>query len=165
MRAWLISSRAKRDVAIALIIVAIGYFLGLWSLLGGWLDGLWHFLAASTPVPNWLLGLFAVCAVIVAGWLGAALAPRRRSPISTQDDFFNIRWRWSYDASGGIQDLTPYCQRCGHRLVLEDIGRTVPAGRYDCRCERCGTVACEIDCSVEEFERRVLQKIHEGASR
>ena len=161
MKTWLDSSQAKRGIAVTVAVVVAGYFLGLWSDLASWLDGLWHLLAASTLVPNWLLGLFAICAVIVAGWLGAALRPRRRSPISTQDNFFNIRWRWSYDASGSIQDLTPYCLRCGHRLVLKDIGRTLPADRYECRCDRCGTVACEIDCTVEEFESRVLQRIHE----
>jgi hypothetical protein len=161
---WRTSHRAKLGVAVAVVVLAGGHLLGLWSTLGSWLEGLWYFLADSTPVPNWLLGLFALCAVIVAGWLGAALAPRRRSPISTQDDFFNIRWRWSYGTSGGIQDLTPHCLRCGHRLVLEDVGRTHPADRYECRCDRCGTVACEIDCPVEEFESRVLRKIHETTS-
>jgi hypothetical protein len=159
-------SRARLGAAIAVAVLAGGYFLGLGSLVGGWLEGVWYFLAASTLVPNWLLGLFALCAVIVAGWLGASLRPtrdaQRRSPISTQDDFFNIRWRWSYDASGGVQDLTPYCRRCGHRLVLQDVGADHPAGRYECRCDRCGTVACEIDCPVDEFQSRVLQKIHES---
>jgi hypothetical protein len=72
-----------------------------------------------------------------------------------------IRWRWSYDASGGVQDLTPYCLRCGNRLVLKHVDSARPANRYECRCDRCGAVACEIDCSVEEFESRVLSKIHE----
>jgi len=160
------SATELRIVAATVVIgLVVGYVLGLWSALSGWLKELWHFLGASTSVPNWLLGLLAVCAIIVAGWLGTALRPTRdarpRSPISTQDDFFNIRWRWSYDASGGVQDLTPYCRRCGHRLVLQDVGDDRPAGRYECRCDRCGTVACEIDCPVEEFESRVLQKIHE----
>lgn len=154
----------KLVTAAALIVIVVGYFLGLWSDLGGWLNDLRHFLAASTLVPNWLLGIFAICAIVVAGLLGAGLRPtraRRPSPISTQDNFFNIRWRWSYDASGGVQDLTPYCLRCGNRLVLKHLGNAQPGDRYECRCDRCGAVACEIDCSVEEFENRVLSKIHE----
>lgn len=154
-------AKARLGAVVVVGALVVGYFLGLWSTLVGWLDGLWHFLTGSTLVPNWLLGLFAICAIIVAGWLGAALRPRRRSPISTQDNFFNIRWRWSYDASGGIQDLTPYCLRCGHRLILKDVGRDLPAGHYECRCDQCGTIACEIDCSIEEFESRVLQRIQE----
>ena len=159
---------AKLIAAAVIVILTAGYFLGLWSDLGGWLGDLWHFLAASTLVPNWLLGFFAICAIVVAGLLGAGLRPtrntRRPSPISTQDNFFNIRWRWSYDASGGVQDLTPYCLRCGSRLVLKHVGITRPADRYECRCDRCGAVACEIDCSIEEFESRVLHKIHETTS-
>ncbi|MFZ5784163.1 MAG: hypothetical protein ACOY4R_28545 [Pseudomonadota bacterium] len=159
------ASKLRLAAVVAVAGLILGYFLGLWSAVGDWLANLWHFLAASTSVPNWLLGLLAICAIIVAGWLGTALRPTRearpRSPISTQDDFFNIRWRWSYDSSGAVQDLIPYCRRCGHRLVLKDTGADRPAGRYECRCDRCGSVACEIDCPVEEFEHRVLQKIHE----
>ena len=70
---------AKLVVAAAIIALAIGYFLGLWSDLGGWLNDLGNFLAASTLVPNWLLGLFAICAIIVAGLLGAGLRPTRKS--------------------------------------------------------------------------------------
>jgi hypothetical protein len=154
-------TRAGLVVVIVIVVPIVGYFLGLWSPLAGWLNSLWYFLPESTLVPNWLLGLFAICVVIVAGWLGASLQPRRRSPISTQDNFFNIRWRWSYDPSGRVQDLTPYCLRCGHRLILKDVGRDFPAGRYECRCDQCGTIACEIDCPIEEFESRVLQKIQE----
>lgn len=153
-------AKVRLGAVVVVLALVVGYFLGLWSMLAGWLNVLWHFLTESTLVPNWLLGLFAICAVIVAGWLGASLRPRRRSPISTQDHFFNILWRWSYDASGRVQDLTPYCLRCGNRLILKDVGNNLPAGRYECRCDRCGTIACEIDCSVEEFESRVLQKIH-----
>jgi ABC-type dipeptide/oligopeptide/nickel transport system permease component len=70
---------AKLVIAAAIIALAIGYFLGLWSDLGGWLNDLANFLAASTLVPNWLLGLFAICAIIVAGLLGAGLRPTRKS--------------------------------------------------------------------------------------
>ena len=61
---------AKLAVAAAIVALAIGYFLGLWADLGGWLNDLGNFLATSTLVPNWLLGLFAICAIIVAGLLG-----------------------------------------------------------------------------------------------
>lgn len=158
----------KLVVAAAILVLVVGYFLGLWTDLLGWLGDLWYFLAGSTLVPNWLLGIFAICAIVVAGLLGAGLRPTRnarpRSPISTQDDFFNIRWRWSYGASGRVQDLTPYCLRCGNRLVLKHLGAVRPADRYECRCDRCGALACEIDCSVEEFESRVLQRILETTS-
>ena len=62
---------AKLIAAAVIVILTVGYFLGLWSDLGGWLGDLWRFLAASTLVPNWLLGFFAICAIVVAGLLGA----------------------------------------------------------------------------------------------
>ena len=159
------SGRLRLLAALAVGLLIVGWFLGLWSSLSAWLAAAGRFLAASTEVPNWLLGLFALCAVIVAGWLGASLRPERarpsRAPIRSQEAFFNIRWRWSYDDAGAVRDLVPHCLRCDHRLVLQDLDHRHPVGRYECRCERCGSVACEIDCPVDEFERRVLSRIHE----
>ena len=77
---------AKLIVAAVILALAIGYFLGLWSDLGGWLSSLGNFLAASTLVPNWLLGLFAICAIIVAGLLGAGLRPTRKSVDPEKDE-------------------------------------------------------------------------------
>jgi hypothetical protein len=118
----------------AIVVLVLGYFLGLWSDLAGWLSGLWYFLAASTLVPNWLLGIFAICAIVVAGLLGAGLRPtrhiRRPLPISTQDNFFNIRWRWSYDASGGVS-----CSRTWAPLGLpiDTNAAAIAAGRSPAR--------------------------------
>lgn len=158
-------TRAKLALLAVVVALVVGYLLGLWSELAWALGGLWYLLVDSTPVPNWLLGIFALCALIVAGWLGASLRPSRasarRSPISSQDIFFNIRWRWSHGPSGRVQDLASYCLRCGERLVLKDVAANRPAARYECRCDRCGMVACEIDCSIEEFEKRVLDQIHQ----
>lgn len=160
------SRRLRLLAALAVGLAIIGSFLGLWSTLSAWTHAIARFLAASTEVPNWLLGLFALCAIIVAGWLGASLRPERaaprRAPIRSQETFFNIRWRWSYDEAGTVRDLVPHCLRCDHRLVLQDLDHRHPVGRYECRCERCGAVACEIDCPVDEFQSRVLQRIHES---
>jgi hypothetical protein len=76
----------KLVAAAVIVALAIGYFLGLWSDLGGWLNDLWSFLAASTLVPNWLLGLFAICAIIVAGLLGAGLRPTRKSSVDPDNN-------------------------------------------------------------------------------
>jgi membrane protein implicated in regulation of membrane protease activity len=71
-------------VIVAAIIAVLAapalYLVGLWTLFGEWLATIWSLLAASTLVPNWLLGLFAICAIIVAGLLGTSLRPRRESP-------------------------------------------------------------------------------------
>jgi hypothetical protein len=67
----------------AVLIVAIAFpvvwLLDLWSLIGEWLAILSGFLAASTLVPNWLLVLLAICAIIVAGLFGASLRPKRET--------------------------------------------------------------------------------------
>jgi hypothetical protein len=154
-------------LAVAIVVaLVVGYFMGVWSLLGEWLSALWYLLAVETPVPNWLLGVFAICALIVAGLLGAALRPTRRierpHQIHAQDNFFNIKWRWSYDEAGSVRQLTPYCRQCDHPLVLKNVGAGRPIDRYECRCEHCGTLACELDCSIEEFERRVLLRIDQA---
>lgn len=167
-RSWPNSSQSKLLAGAVIVGLAAGYLTGLWSDLAYWVDGLVGLLAASTLVPNWLLGLFAVCAVIVAGWLGAALRPSRdprpSSSVTSEDSFFNIRWRWAYDRSGRIEKPTPHCLRCGSRLVVRQVGDDRGPEHYECRCEQCGHVACEIEGSVDEFEKRVLDRIHQVTS-
>lgn len=167
-KVWPTPVQSKVAAAVIVAVLAGGYFIGLWSLVREWLTVFWYLLAASTLVPNWLLGLFAICTIIVAGMLGTSLRPTRqgRPPPGdrTQANFFNIKWRWSYDAAGAIQNLTPYCLHCDHQIVLKNVGGDHPTDRYECRCDHCGTLACEVDCSVQEFERRVLRRIHEAAS-
>lgn len=164
--AWPAPAQGKVIVPLIIAVLVAAYFMGLWSLLGGWFTALWYLLAESTLVPNWLLGIFALCAIIVAGLLGAALRPARQSrqpsQIHAQDTFFNIKWRWSYDASGGIRELTPYCRHCDHQLVLKNVGGHRALDRYEVRCDQCGSLACELDCSVEEFEGRVLRRIDQA---
>ena len=159
-------SRRKLIAAAIIAALVVGYFTGAWSIVSEWLSGLWYLLAESTLVPNWLLGIFAICALIVAGLLGASLRPTRRierpHQIHAQDSFFNIRWRWSYDEAGGVRQLSPYCRHCDHPLVLKNVGAGHPIDRYECRCDQCGIVACELDCSIEEFERRVLLRIDQA---
>jgi len=40
------------------------------AVFAEWLIMGWSFLAESTLVPNWLLALLTICAIIVAGILG-----------------------------------------------------------------------------------------------
>ena len=78
------SGPARNKLIVAAIIAVLAapalYLVGLWTLVGDWLGVLWRFLAESTLVPNWLLGLLAICAIIVAGMLGAALRPTKEIP-------------------------------------------------------------------------------------
>jgi hypothetical protein len=88
MKIW--PDPAHRKLATAAIIAVLAvpglYLLGLWALIAEWLGVLWYFLAGSTLVPNWLLGLFAICMVIVAGMLGASLRPPRESVDPEKDE-------------------------------------------------------------------------------
>ena len=74
---------------VALIVVMafpVAWLLGLWSLIGDWLTILASFLADSTLVPNWILGLLAICAIIVAGLFGASLRPPPKSTDLDQNE-------------------------------------------------------------------------------
>ena len=74
--------------AVLIIVIAfpVVWLLDLWSLVGEWLAVLWGFLAASTLVPNWLLAVLAICAIIVAGLFGASLRPRRETADPEKED-------------------------------------------------------------------------------
>ena len=73
----------RRNLVTAAIIAVLAapalYLLGLWAVVAEWLVLGWNFLAESTLVPNWLLALLTICAIIVAGILGTALRPPRES--------------------------------------------------------------------------------------
>ena len=73
------SGRIATVAVIALLALPALWLLGAKSLVAGWLEDLWALLAGSTLVPNWALGLIILCALIVAGLFGAALAPRKES--------------------------------------------------------------------------------------
>ena len=76
----MVRNRLVTGALIAAAALPAAWLLGLWSTIASWLDLLWSFLAAETLVPNWLLALLALCAIIVAGWFGALLRPRRERP-------------------------------------------------------------------------------------
>ena len=73
----------RRKIITAAIIAVLAapalYLLGPWAVLAEWLAMGWGFLAESTLVPNWLLALLTICAIIVAGILGTAMRPTRES--------------------------------------------------------------------------------------
>ena len=74
---------ARRKLITAAIIVVPAapalYLIGLWGLIAEWLGMGWRFLADSTLVPNWLLVLLTICALIVSGILGTSLRPTKES--------------------------------------------------------------------------------------
>jgi hypothetical protein len=80
----------RRKVITAAIIAVLAapalYLLGLWAVFAEWLAMGWSFLAESTLVPNWLLAFLTICAIIVAGILGAALRPPRESAYPETDE-------------------------------------------------------------------------------
>ena len=80
----------RRKVITAAIIAVLAapalYLLGLWAVFAEWLAMGWRFLAESTLVPNWILALLTICAIIVAGILGAALRPTRESAYPETDE-------------------------------------------------------------------------------
>jgi hypothetical protein len=75
-----------RVVLIIAIAFPVVWLLDLWSLVREWLAVLSGFLAASTLVPNWLLALLAICAIIVAGLFGASLRPRRETTEADKEE-------------------------------------------------------------------------------
>jgi len=66
-------------IVLAALAAPAAYLLGVWSILRDWLSILWDYLAASTIVPNWILVLLIICALIVCGLFGASLRPKRES--------------------------------------------------------------------------------------
>ena len=84
-----LESTRKKVITAAIIAVLAApalYLLGLWAFFAEWLGMGWRFLTDSTLVPNWMLLLLTISALIVCGILGASLRPTRETADSDKEE-------------------------------------------------------------------------------
>ena len=71
---------------VAVLAAPALYLLGLWAFFVEWLGMGWRFLVDSTLVPNWMLLLLVISALIVCGILGTSLRPPRETADSNKEE-------------------------------------------------------------------------------
>jgi hypothetical protein len=160
----------SKVIAAALLLIvgaAWSYFQGLWPAIGALVAHAALWTQKRTPIPNWLLVLLSISAVvtIAAGSfiLWTAIFPEeddRGWRSYTEDEFFGIRWRWRYGHDGGVYDLHSFCPVCDYQVYAANASafRAVPRIAY--RCEDCGgRTLAEFDGVPDELENRVIRSI------
>jgi hypothetical protein len=129
----------------ALISLVGSYFLNLWPMIWGGIRSAWQFIQSTTTVPNWLLGLLALCGVLVifvlAALLWGTLFQKNKQPpwnAYITDSFFGIRWHWRYDANNSIVGLYACCEACAYQMHPQYQGGYAAAQQIYYQCDMCG---------------------------
>jgi hypothetical protein len=150
---------------IAVLAVAGTTILGLWPAVWSAIAGAFHFLAATSAVPRWLLAILGFCALVVA--LVTCLLIRdfcfSKWRQYRSDTFDRVEWRWEYSWRGVILYLRPHCPGCQCRMVPTEYrdGNWQPFVRFDCdSCKRkYGPLEGPYRQLAESIERRIDHKL------
>ena len=135
----------SKVIAAGIVAVAAAvatYFAGWWPKVGRAVSRLGDLAVAVTPVPNWLLALFILCAIVVLAILlitGWAIAVPSKEGSSfrayVEDEFFGIRWRWRYGNDGAIYSLVSFCPRCDYQIGPQNISGFRAIDHLEYRCD------------------------------
>lgn len=154
---------------VALAAMVATYFAGWWPNIAGSVLRLGDLALAVTPVPNWLLALLVLCALLVmallliAGWAIVVPSTSRSSfHRYNEDEVFGIRWRWRYGSDGGISNLVSFCPRCDYQIFPRNISGFRAIDHLEYRCDDCGARLGEFELPVEEMESRVRRQIQKN---
>lgn len=93
------------------------YFAGWWPAIFRIFKRVFSFALAYTPVPNWLLTVLSLSAILTLCFLLLVIFPARETPdwrSYTSDNFFGILWFWQFSAGGQLyaEDIQPRCPKC-----------------------------------------------------
>lgn len=145
------------------------YFLNWWPSIQSFFKTIWQFFVASTSVPNWLLLILCICAVMVTIALGAICwAATRPSTESkswrqyTTDNFFNLKWHWSLGRDGDIYNLFPCCEGCEYQVTPTETYHGFDSERHTAfECDACNRDRVLIKGSQYEIESKVQRFIQQ----
>lgn len=164
------------------IIAAVGglgaYLLGYWPVVAGAASSGWVFLLASSSISNWIIALLAIAALpavmlvaalawqLIKGEDGSATTTGWTS--YTTDEFFGLRWRWSY-IGGSIVRLYAFCPKCDYQVFSHNVSSYNFIDRTAFSCDSCNSDLVEIDESEAQInskvERFIQQKIRNNTWR
>mgnify|MGYP000388442698 CR=1 FL=1 len=154
------------------IITSIGILI---SYLAGWLPiflnfikDIWAWLFQTTDIAHWLLILISIpCALVfyvVFLWLKSLSATEQSFESYISDNFFGLKWRWSYYYEGKISgdDVHCFCPSCDHQLFPQDASsyRVAPEFRYD--CPDCGYSIGVIEDDYNQLRHKVILKVQKN---
>lgn len=174
--------RIWKDPVWASVIAAS--IVGIWSYLAGWWPefvdagkAAWVFLGATSSVSNWIVALLVLLSLptLVVGVMlaGQLIRPTPASKPDwhgyTEDNFFGLRWRWSYSSIGQIQQITTFCPHCDYQVFWQDASSYAAVERIAFHCDSCHSSLGEFTESFRSLEsktgRFIQQKIRNGLTK
>lgn len=162
-------SKVIAAAILGMFAVVVSYLAGWWPTFATFVREAISFAAADTPVTNWLLGLLILCSIGGLLLFGIALWPvifpgsggKASFRVGyREDNFFGIRWRWSYDTDGDIARLVPFCPGCDLQIQSQYVNGFREPERIAYRCEDCGALLHEFNMPQEDVEGRIIRLIH-----
>jgi hypothetical protein len=146
-------------------------FSDWWPTITGLVTAAFPVLVQRTSIPNWLLGLLVVIAVVftLRVVVGAVIRRRPNWRSYTEDTFFGLVWRWRYSiviGEGIPVDLTSFCPYCDFQVHPEpgSDSRAVEGIAY--HCDGCGRALGTVNESVfslyNKVERLIQRKLRNG---
>jgi hypothetical protein len=136
------------------------------NLVWGWVKEAWHWLGQTTSVANWLLIILLIVTVLsvtltVLRRLGRLLMTQEYAAY-TEDRFFDLVWRWSWDARGNVAALWCYCPNCDRIVTFATDNSIYRETTTTFMCEYCnqphrhaGMKQALLDRVIREIDLRV----------
>jgi hypothetical protein len=158
-------SKVIATAIVAAVGLVITSLLDLWPAIGFGVSVALDFLGASTPVSNWLLGLFITCTLLVVLVIGAAIWQHIFPTQSvtwhrySTDTFLGLSWHWQYGSDGGIYNLYCCCSQCQYQVFPENVSQYAMVPRIVFRCDICKTVIGPFEEHMQSIESRVTRLI------
>lgn len=148
---------------------AIGtYLLDWWPTIGKALAEVIDFVLDRSSIPNWLIGVMAICTLLIllvlvgAAW--NAIRPSRKANLTwltyTSDSFFGVRWRWKY-INNAVGELTTFCPNCDYQVFPEDASAYSAIDRIAFRCDSCQRELATFNESYSALKSKVERFIHQ----
>lgn len=125
----------------------------------------WQYVIADTTVPRWLFWFLVlwVASTIVVAIAILVSANRQPEPVTwrsyNEDEFFNLRWRWTYNSMDRMRNLCSFCRRCDYQLhaITEGLYYGNDSAKYV--CTHCNQTSLSFTESCDELEHSVTKRI------
>jgi hypothetical protein len=144
---------------IGVVCFLVPYLAGLWPFIIEWI-------ISETKIPNWILLILCILAVMYPVKIGRAFICRCKSKEKeeepalksyTHDLIFDIFWRWT-EVNGIFVNLKPYCPECDYELSSKN--KLLGMG-HDIRfsCDHCRREIAKFDISLDDISKLVYREI------
>jgi hypothetical protein len=164
-------SKVIAAAILAIASISGNYFFGWWSTLSAYGATLAALLFSNSYIPNWVIGLmvfFTLPSIFILLLLPLKLFHKNNiDPISWQsyvsDNFYNLRWSWSYSSSGQMKNWNTFCPHCDFQVFPLETGLYDVLQRITFKCDSCHRNLGEFnegyDALKSKVERFAQQKL------